>query len=108
MIRKLMDNAGFEHDKRTTVEMDEVSPPAPAEVSAATVNGNGVRGCTDVCLSLHEQHQRSLQQYQQKSKTPRPPESPWHRLKTIFLVSTVVFLAVWIVVYAVLSQMAVV
>lgn len=89
------------------MEMGEVSAPAPAEVSAASVNGNGVPGCTDVCLSLHRQHQRSLQQFD-KSTTARPPESPWHRLKTIFLVSTIAFLVVWIVVYAVLSQMAVV
>jgi hypothetical protein len=103
-----MDNAGFERDRRGTVEMGEVSPPAPAEMSVATVNGNGVPGCTDICLSLHQQHQRNLQQYQKAAATPRPPESPWHRLKTVFLVSAVASLVVWVVVYAVLSQLAVV
>jgi hypothetical protein len=102
-----MDNAGFERDRTSTVEMGEVSLPAPAEVSVATINGNGLPGCTDVCLSLHQQHQKSLQQ-DQKSTIPRPPESPWNRLKTIFLVSIIAFLAVWIVVYTVLSQTAVV
>jgi hypothetical protein len=91
----------------STVEMGEVSSPAAPEVTAAAANGNGVPGCTDLCLSLHQEHQKSLQQYQ-KSMSPHPPESPWHRLKTIFLVSTIVFLVAWIVVYVALSQMAVV
>lgn len=101
-----MDNAGFEKDRRSAVEMGEVSSPVP-EVPLATVNGNGVPGCTDACLALHQQHQKSLQQYQ-KSTTPRPTDSPWHHLKTIFLVTTVASLIVWVLVYTVLSQMAVV
>ena len=101
-----MDNAGFEKDRRSTVEMGEVSSSSPA-VSAATVNGNGVPGCTDVCLALHEQHQKNLQQYQ-KSTEPRPPDSPWHNLKTVFLVTTVASLVLWVLIYTVLSQLAVV
>lgn len=101
-----MDNAGFEKERRSTVEMGEVSSPT-AESSLATVNGNGVPGCTDACLALHQQHQKSLQQYQ-KSTTPRPSDSPWHYLKTIFLITTVASLIVWVLVYTVLSQMAVV
>jgi len=101
-----MDNAGFEKDRRSAVEMGEVSSPVP-EAPLATVNGNGVPGCTDACLALHQEHQKSLQQYQ-KSTTPRPPDSPWHYLKTIFLVTTIASLIVWVLVYTVLSQMAVV
>jgi len=101
-----MDNAGFEKDRRSAVEMGEVSSPSP-EASLATLNGNGVPGCTDACLALHQQHQKSLQQYQ-KSTTPRPSDSPWHYLKTIFLITTVASLIVWVLVYTVLSQMAVV
>ena len=101
-----MDNAGFEKDPRSAVEMGEVSSPVP-EVTLATVNGNGVPGCTDACLTLHQQHQKSLQQYQ-TSSTPRPSDSPWHYLKTIFLVTVVASLIVWVLVYTVLSQMAVV
>jgi len=101
-----MDNAGFEKDRRSAVEMGEVSSPTP-ETSLATVNGNGVPGCTEACLALHQQHQKSLQQYQ-KSTTPRPSDSPWHYLKTIFLITTVASLIVWVLVYTVLSQMAVV
>lgn len=100
-----MDNVGFEQDRRTTVEMGEVSSPASPAVTLTAINGNGVPGCTDVCVSLHQQHQRNLQQYQ-KSTTPRPPDSPWHRLKTIFLVSAIGSLIIWVVVYTVLSQMA--
>jgi hypothetical protein len=100
-----MDNAGFEKDRRSAVEMGEVSHIP--EVSLATVNGNGVPGCTEACLALHQQHQKSLQEYQ-KSTTPRQPDSPWHYLKTIFLVATVASLIIWVLVYTVLSQMAVV
>ncbi|XP_063974368.1 uncharacterized protein LOC135161037 [Diachasmimorpha longicaudata] len=32
------------------------------------------------------------------------PESPWHSLKTVFLVSCIVALIVWIIVYTILSQ----
>jgi hypothetical protein len=101
-----MDNAGFEKDRHSTVEMGEVSAPAP-DASVAAVNGNGVPGCTDVCLALHQQHQKNLQQYQ-TSTTPRPPDSPWDPLKTIFLVAIVTSLIVWVLVYTVLSQLAVV
>lgn len=34
---------------------------------------------------------------------PRP-ESPWHVLKTIFLVSVIVALLVWVIVYTLLAQ----
>lgn len=100
-----MDNVGFEQDRRATVEMGEVPSPASAAVTLTAINGNGIPGCTDACLSLHQQHQRNLQQYQ-KSTAPQPPESPWHRLKTIFLVSAIGSLIAWIVVYTVLSQMS--
>jgi hypothetical protein len=101
-----MDNVGFEQDRKTTVEMGDVSSAAAStEVTLTTINGNGVPGCTDACLSLHQQHQKNLQQYE-KSTIPRPPESPWHRLKTIFLVSAIGSLIIWVVVYTVLSQMA--
>lgn len=101
-----MENPGYEKDRHSAVEMGEVSSPTP-EGSLATVNGNGVPGCTDACLALHQQHQKSLQQYQ-KSATPSPPDSPWHFLKTVFLVAIVVSLIVWVLVYTVLSQLAVV
>jgi hypothetical protein len=101
-----MDNAGFEKERRSAVEMGEVSSSVP-EAPLATVNGNGVPGCTDECLALHQQHQKSLEQYE-KSTTTRQPDSPWHYLKTIFLVITVASLIVWVLVYTVLSQMAVV
>ncbi|GFG30097.1 hypothetical protein Cfor_07754 [Coptotermes formosanus] len=101
-----MDNAGFEKDRRSTVEMGEVSSSAP-DASVAVVNGNGVPGCTDACLALHQQHQQNLQHYQ-KSTTPRPPDSPWDRLKTIFLVAIVTSLIAWVLVYTLLSQLAVV
>jgi hypothetical protein len=100
-----MENAGFEKDRRSAVEMGEVSHVP--EVTLATVNGNGVPGCTEACLALHQQHQKSLQEYQ-KSTTPQQPESPWHKLKTIFLVTTVASLIIWVLVYTVLSQLAVV
>lgn len=32
------------------------------------------------------------------------PESPWHILKTIFLVSIIVTLIIWVVIYALLAQ----
>jgi hypothetical protein len=98
-----MDNAGFEKDRRSAVEMGEVSHVP--EVTLATVNGNGVPGCTEACLALHQQHQKSLQEYQ-KSTTPQQPESPWHYLKTIFLITTVASLIIWVLVYTVLSQLA--
>ncbi|XP_015114105.1 uncharacterized protein LOC107039147 [Diachasma alloeum] len=41
-------------------------------------------------------------------KTPmglqHKPESPWHSLKTVFLVSCIVALIIWIIVYTLLSQ----
>ncbi|KAJ9601549.1 hypothetical protein L9F63_000292 [Diploptera punctata] len=95
-----MDNAGYERDFRTTVEMRDVTP------SSQPMNGNGVLGCTDTCLSLHQQTQKSLQQYQKTSG--QKPENPWHRLKTIFLVSTIAILVVWIIVYTILSQLDVI
>ncbi|XP_069689761.1 uncharacterized protein [Periplaneta americana] len=94
ILQNQMENAGFERDNRSTVEMGVV----PA------VNGNGVPGCTEMCLALHQQHQKTLQQYQ-KSSNPSPPESPWHPLKTVFLVVIIVLLIIWIVVYSVLSQL---
>ena len=101
-----MENPGYEKDRRSAVEMGEVSSSEP-EGPLATVNGNGVPGCTDACLALHQQHQKSLQQYQ-KSGASRPPDSPWHFLKTVFLVAIVASLIVWVLVYTVLSQLAVV
>jgi hypothetical protein len=86
--------------------MGEVSSHVP-EATLAAVNGNGVPGCTEACLALHQQHQKSLQEYQ-KSTTPQQTDSPWHYLKTIFLVTTVASLIVWVLVYTVLSQMTVV
>ncbi|XP_015608342.1 uncharacterized protein LOC107274093 isoform X2 [Cephus cinctus] len=32
------------------------------------------------------------------------PESPWHLLKTIFLVSVIVALVIWVIVYTLLAQ----
>ena len=93
-----MDNAGYERDHKSIVEMGEVTP------SSTPMNGNGITGCTDMCLSLHQQHQKSLQQYN-KSASSTPPESPWHRLKTIFLVAIIAILVIWIIVYTILSQM---
>ncbi|XP_063221146.1 uncharacterized protein LOC134530335 isoform X2 [Bacillus rossius redtenbacheri] len=81
-----MENPSFVHDSEgrdanSTVEMGEIERKA--------------FGCPQACVSL---------QKQQQLKEKRLPESPWHHLKTIFLVGTLVLLAAWIVVYVTLSQ----
>ncbi|XP_023287760.1 uncharacterized protein LOC105699731 isoform X2 [Orussus abietinus] len=39
-----------------------------------------------------------------RSRGEPRPESPWHLLKTIFLVSVIVALIVWVIVYTLLAQ----
>lgn len=39
-----------------------------------------------------------------KSRTEPRLESPWHRLKTVFLVSVIVAFLLWVIVYTLLDQ----
>ncbi|KAK7794918.1 hypothetical protein R5R35_005893 [Gryllus longicercus] len=81
-------------------------PPSPLHAIAPpqhAINGNGVLTCSEHCTSLHMQHQK----YYREKGEPPAPESPWHHLKTIFLVGTLVFLALWVLVYTLLSQLSV-
>ncbi|XP_046736354.1 uncharacterized protein LOC124405480 isoform X2 [Diprion similis] len=39
-----------------------------------------------------------------RSRGEPRPESPWHQLKTIFLVSVIIALVIWVIVYTLLTQ----
>ncbi|XP_046413185.1 uncharacterized protein [Neodiprion pinetum] len=39
-----------------------------------------------------------------RSRGEPRPESPWHHLKTIFLVSVIIALVIWVIVYTLLTQ----
>ncbi|XP_067012579.2 uncharacterized protein [Anabrus simplex] len=106
MTENTMDNAAFERENSSTsvpVEMGEegaMSQTPVTTVNATPVNGNAPAQCSEMCQSLHLQHQTH---YPEK-KPAAPPESPWHRLKTIFLIGIIIFLVLWIFVYTLLSQ----
>ncbi|PSN50781.1 hypothetical protein C0J52_05958 [Blattella germanica] len=93
-----MDNEAYERECKSTVEMGAMTPS----------NGNGIPTCNEMCISLHKQHQKSLQEYNNKSAKSSSEDSPWHRLKTIFLVSIIAILIIWIIVYTILSQLDIV
>nr|XP_018912192.1 PREDICTED: uncharacterized protein LOC109040656 isoform X1 [Bemisia tabaci] len=92
LFRKLMDNAGYEKGNDqgwTTVELTEVRTQAHCHKAVAPeadyplqseANGNGAN---PPCVS--------------KQCTPMRP-SPWHPLKTIFLVVLLALFLVWVIV----------
>ncbi|XP_069692717.1 uncharacterized protein [Periplaneta americana] len=91
-------------ETENTVETDVSETAKTVKMDVLeTANGSEALGCSEMCLRLHQQHQKALQEYQ-KYINPRPLESPWHPLKTVFLVINIVVILVWIVVYTVLSQ----
>ncbi|XP_069693835.1 uncharacterized protein [Periplaneta americana] len=81
-------------------------------------NASDDLGCSEMCLSPHQQHQKPSQRYRIYINQNLPkiywhppynyPENYWHPLKLVFLVIIIALLVVWIVVYTVLSQLNIV
>ncbi|XP_012269485.1 uncharacterized protein LOC105693854 isoform X2 [Athalia rosae] len=99
-----MENASFGNDSKSVAETAgdtelgevkvQVVPTASVATSTPTTSpalpegipcGNG--GCKT-----------------SRSRGEPRPESPWHQLKTIFLVSVIVALVIWVVAYTLLTQ----
>uniref|UniRef100_A0A0C9QNK6 DNER protein n=1 Tax=Fopius arisanus TaxID=64838 RepID=A0A0C9QNK6_9HYME len=74
----------------SATELGEVRMASPTPAASSSKNvapGPCSNGPCKTSMSLHNK-----------------PESPWHSLKTVFLVSFIIALIIWIIVYTLLSQ----
>lgn len=86
-----------QHAAGETTELGEVViSPATSSVATSAVNANSEAApCKNGGCKIWRSSRSSSE--------PRS-ESPWHSLKTIFLVSVIVAFLVWIIVYTILDQ----
>jgi hypothetical protein len=82
-----MDNGAFEQD----------AGARPAVVEMGKVESGGCANVNGTCLSANNGVGAKV--------APRPPpENPWHRLKSIFLVTILILLFLWLVTYILVDR----
>lgn len=92
-----MENSGFVMDKSLELTgvttISEKIPDSQQTRPGSRADLERPNHCNvGVCRNLHEQYLKD------KSKMS---SSPWHELKTVFLVGIIMLLAMWVLVYAV-------
>lgn len=108
-----MDNRGFqkEPERDIRIPMNETaaaptatayphphSHPHPVATTSTATSTSAVKVCRpEIC-------RRARRKYTQSRETS---ESPWHRKKTIFLITFIVLLGCWAIVYGILSHLGI-
>ncbi|XP_018346195.1 PREDICTED: uncharacterized protein LOC108750870 isoform X2 [Trachymyrmex septentrionalis] len=88
------------HAAGETTEMGEVKVTAPSSnIATSMAHSSGSNGmpCKNGGCKIWRNSRI-------EGSEPRTPESPWHSLKTIFLVSVIVAFLLWIIIYTLLDQ----
>lgn len=101
-----MDNLGYQGELEKGTELEVVQMKgkiiATSASNGTTATANSSQGsgacASEVCRSARQRRAAN-------NNDDVDNDGPWHRKKTIFLISILVLLLVWIVVYATLSEM---
>ncbi|XP_012540392.1 uncharacterized protein LOC105838971 isoform X2 [Monomorium pharaonis] len=86
-----------------TTELDDVKVTAPSSHHAATSTPSTAHTGSENATPCKNGGCKTWRSSRLGGGEPRT-ESPWHSLKTVFLVSVIVAFLVWIIVYAILDQ----